>query len=73
MMYVSMIFSAAFIGVAPVISYHNGACNHAELKGLLRKILTIVGIFGVGMIASAEALASPLSKVFVGTTRSCWS
>lgn len=70
MMYVSMIFSAAFIGfsigVQPVISYHNGACNHAELRGLLRKSLTITGIFGVGMIASAEALASPLSKVFVG-------
>lgn len=70
MMYVSMIFSAAFIGfsigVAPVISYHNGACNHAELRGLLRKSLTITGIFGVGMIASAEALAFPLSKVFVG-------
>ncbi|MGN0185402.1 MAG: MATE family efflux transporter [Aristaeellaceae bacterium] len=70
MMYVSMIFSAAFIGfsigVQPVISYHNGACNHAELRGLLRKSLTITGIFSVGMIASAEALASPLSRVFVG-------
>ena len=70
MMYVSMIFSAAFIGfsigVQPVISYHNGACNHAELRGLLRKSLAITGIFGVGMIASAEALASPLSRVFVG-------
>lgn len=65
-----MIFSAAFIGfsigVQPVISYHNGACNHAELRGLLRKSLTITGIFGIGMIASAEALASPLSRVFVG-------
>ena len=70
MMYVSMVFSAAFvgfsIGVAPVISYHNGACNHAELKGLLRKSLTITGIFGVGMIVSAELLAAPLSKLFVG-------
>ena len=70
MMYVSMIFSAAFIGfsigVEPVISFHNGACNHAELRGLLRKSLTIITVFGVGMIASAEALASPLSKVFVG-------
>lgn len=70
MMYVSMIFSAAFIGfsigVEPVISFHNGACNHAELRGLLRKSLTIITVFGVGMIASAEALASPLSKAFVG-------
>ena len=35
MMYVSMIFSAAFIGysigIAPVIGFHNGARNHAEV------------------------------------------
>lgn len=41
MMYVSMIFSAAFIGysigTAPVISYHNGAQNYKESKGLFRK------------------------------------
>lgn len=40
MMYVSMIFSAAFlgysIGTAPVIGYHDGAKNHSELKGLLK-------------------------------------
>ena len=70
MMYVSMIFSAAFvgfsIGVAPVISYHYGARNHAELKGLMRKSLAIIGIFGAGMVIAAEALAHPLSKMFVG-------
>ena len=47
MMYISMIFSAAFvgfsIGVAPVLSYHYGARNHAELKGLMRKSLAIIG------------------------------
>lgn len=70
MMYVSMIFSAAFIGysigVAPVISYHHGAQNDTESKGLLRKSLTMVGIFGVGMVASAELSALPLAKFFVG-------
>ena len=39
LMYVNMIFLAAFIGysvgVAPVIGYHYGAGNHGELKGLL--------------------------------------
>ncbi len=70
MMYVSMIFSGAFIGysigAAPVISYHDGAKNYDELKGLLRRSLLLVGIFGVGMVLSAELLASPLSKIFVG-------
>ena len=70
MMYVSMIFSAAFlgysIGTAPVVGYHDGAKNYAELQGLLRKSLLIIGIFGVAMVASAELLASPLARIFVG-------
>ena len=70
MMYVSMIFSGAFIGysigAAPVISYHDGAKNYDELKGLLRRSLFLVGIFGVGMVLAAELLAAPLSKIFVG-------
>lgn len=70
MMYVSMIFSAAFIGysigTAPIISYHDGAKNHAELRGLLGKSLRMIGIFGIGMILSAEALARPLAEIFVG-------
>lgn len=70
MMYVSMIFSAAFIGysigVAPVFSYHNGAQNYKESKGLLRQSLIMIGVFGVGMVAAAELLALPLSNIFVG-------
>ena len=70
MMYVSMIFSAAFIGysigVAPVISYHNGAQNHKESKGLLRQSLTMIGFFGIGMVVVAELAALPLAKIFVG-------
>lgn len=70
MMYVSMIFSAAFIGysigVAPVISYHNGAQNYKESNGLFRQSLIMIGVFGVGMVAAAELLALPLSNIFVG-------
>lgn len=70
MMYVSMIFSAAFIGysigTAPVFGYHDGAQNHAELKSLLKKSIIIIGIFGVGMVAAAQLLASPLARMFVG-------
>lgn len=70
MMYVSMIFSAAFIGysigTAPVISYHNGAQNYRESKGLLRQSLIMIGVFGVGMVAAAEISALPLAQIFVG-------
>lgn len=70
MMYVSMIFSGTFIGysigTAPVVGYHYGAQNHPELKSLLRKSLTLIGAFGICMVAAAQLLAVPLAKIFVG-------
>ena len=70
MMYVSMIFAAAFIGysigAAPVVSYHLGAQNHDELHGLLRRSLILILIFAVCMTAAAELLAHPLAWLFVG-------
>lgn len=70
MMYVSMIFSAAFmgysIGSAPIIGYHYGAKNHTELKGLLRQSMIMISIFGIGMVALAELFAVPLAHIFVG-------
>ncbi len=70
MMYVSMIFAAAFIGytigTAPVIGYHDGAKNHEELHGLLRKSLIMIGAFGVCMVIAAQLLAVPLAHLFVG-------
>ena len=70
MMYVGFIFVAVYvgytIGVAPVIGYHDGAQNHDELKGLLRKSLMLIGISSVIMTVSAIILASPLSKIYVG-------
>lgn len=70
MMYVSMIFSAVFMGysmgAAPIISYNDGAQNHSELKGLLRKSLFFIAFFGVAMVLSAELLCIPVSKIFVG-------
>ena len=73
MMYVSMIFSAVFVGysvgTAPVIGYHNGAGNHAELWGILKKSMVILAISGLAMLAAAEWLAAPLSRIFVGYSR----
>lgn len=44
------------------------ACTNgsSELKGLLKKSLLIIGCFGIAMVASAELLATPLAKIFVG-------
>lgn len=70
MMYVSMIFTALFvgysIGAAPVVSFHFGAGNSDELKNLLRKSLVIVGTFGFVIVVSAECLAGVLASIFVG-------
>ena len=69
-MYVNFIFVATFlgyaIGCAPVISYHYGAENHDELKNLFRKSITMLAIAGVAMFTSAQLMATPLAKMFVG-------
>jgi putative MATE family efflux protein len=70
MMYVGFIFIAIFIGYAvgsaPIVGYHYGAANHAELKSLLRKSLFLTAVTGVAMLGLAMALATPLSGIFVG-------
>ena len=69
LMYVNMIFLAAFIGysvgTAPVVGYHYGAGNHSELKSLLKKSLAIIGIFSAAMLVIAETLGKPLAMIFV--------
>ena len=70
LMYVNMIFLAAFIGysvgTAPVIGFNFGSGNHSELKNIFKKSLVIIGIFSAAMFVSAELLAKPLSVLFVG-------
>lgn len=68
--YIQYIFVSIFLGYStgssPVISYHYGAQNRDELKGLLKKSLIIVAVFSALMTIASESLASPLSKLFVG-------
>ena len=77
LMYVSMIFQAIFIGyavgVSPIVGYHYGAQNHAELKGILKKSLILTGIASVLMFAAGEGLARPLSALFVGYDETLFS
>lgn len=69
LMYVSFIFIGVFIGFsigsAPIVSYHYGAKNTAELKSLLKKSCVIIAIISALMVALGEVLARPLSLIFV--------
>ena len=70
LMYVNMIFMAAFlgysVGTAPIVSFHLGAQNHTELRSLLNKSLVIIGAFSLLMFLLAEKTGSPLARLFVG-------
>ncbi len=70
LMYVNFIFISVFIGyatgVAPVISFHYGADNSGEVKGLRKRSTVIILIVSVLMFAASEFLAAPLAKIFVG-------
>ena len=69
LMYVSLIFTALFVGysngIGSVFSYHYGAQNHGELKNLLKRSLKLIGITSVAMFVLSEALAHPFSALFL--------
>ncbi|HBG7262683.1 TPA: MATE family efflux transporter [Clostridioides difficile] len=69
LMYVNMIFAAVFLGystgTAPIVSYHFGAKNHSETKGLLKKSISIITVFSICMFILAELTAKPLSAIFI--------
>ncbi|MGN0818528.1 MAG: MATE family efflux transporter [Candidatus Coproplasma sp.] len=70
LMYVNMIFLAAYIGYsvgsAPIAGFNFGAKRESELKGLLKKSFIIISVLAAAMLALAEGLAAPLAKLFVG-------
>lgn len=70
LMYVNLVFLAIFIGysigTAPVIGYHYGAKNPAEIGSILKKSFVIIGISSLAMLGFSEAMAGPLSRIFVG-------
>ena len=68
MQYVNFVFIAVMIGFsvgsAPVIGYHYGAQNHAELKGLFRICMTFIIAACLLMFVLSELVAGPLVTVF---------
>ena len=70
LMYVSLIFTAIFVGysngVGPVFGYHYGAKDHAELKNLRIRSLVIIYFTSAAMFVLSETLARPFSALFLG-------
>lgn len=69
MMYVNLVFLAIFIGysvgTAPIIGYHFGAKNHAELRNLRRKSTIIIIITSIVMVVVSQLTADFLSGIFI--------
>ena len=70
LMYVQFIFVAIFVGYAigsaPIVGYHYGAENHAELRSMLTKSVKLMSAGGVILTVLAIVLAAPLARIFVG-------
>ena len=69
-MYAAFIFLGIFVGYstgsAPVMGYHYGAQNHAEMKNVLKKSMTLLAASAVVLTALAMLFARTLSKLFIG-------
>ena len=68
--YVGGLFSAVFYGVSmsivPVVGYHLGQKNKAELHSLRRNGHVLMGLLGLAMTGLCMAMAEPVSRFFVG-------
>ncbi len=68
MQYVNFIFIAVLIGFsmgsAPIVGFHYGAGNNAELKNLFKKCLGIVLSVSVAMFIISEIFSKPILKAF---------
>ena len=69
-MYVNFIFISIFLGYsvgsAPIVSYHYGARNHAEVHNLYTKSLRLIGVVAVIMTAVSMLIIPYVAKIFVG-------
>lgn len=70
LMYIFYFFISIFfgyvVGVSPIVSYHYGAMNKAELKNLFKKSTILMLSAGTAIMVVSQLLAEPLAKVFVG-------
>ena len=68
--YVGGVFLAIFFGISmsmtPVVGYHLGEGNRAELRGLRRSGLRLTAGLGAGMAVVSYALSGQIARFFVG-------
>lgn len=68
-MYVSFVFVAIYIGysmgVSPVVSFHFGAGNREELRGIRVKSVNLLMFFAVLLTLGGVLLAGPIADIFV--------
>ncbi len=69
-MYAAFLFVAVFVGYAvgsaPIVSFHYGARNHAELHNLYHKSLRLIAIVAVVMTAISMVCIPLVAQIFVG-------
>mgnify|MGYP003106631350 CR=1 FL=1 len=69
-MYAAFLFVAVFVGYAvgsaPIVSYHYGARNRAEVHNLYTKSLRLIGVVAVIMTAVSMLIIPYVAKIFVG-------
>ena len=69
-MYAAFLFVAVFVGYAvgsaPIVSFHYGARNHAEVHNLYQKSLRLIAVVAVSMTAVSMVLIPFVARIFVG-------
>ena len=69
-MYAAFLFVAVFVGYAvgsaPIVSFHYGARNHAEVHNLYRKSLRLIAVVSVTLTAASMGIIPYVARIFVG-------
>lgn len=69
-MYAMFVFLGVFVGfstgASPIMGYHYGAQNHAEMKNVLKKSLLLLGGSAVVLTGVAIGFAPWIASIFVG-------
>ena len=69
-MYAAFLFVAVFVGYAvgsaPIVSFHYGARNHAEVHNLYSKSLRLIAVVSVTMTAASMVIIPYVARFFVG-------
>ena len=69
-MYAAFLFVAVFVGYAvgsaPIVSFHYGARNHAEVHNLYRKSLRLIAVVAVTLTLASMFIIPCVARVFVG-------